>query len=613
MTSASEQLHFKIRKIFVTWLTIRNDQKMRKENFKNSTQYVFLYFIALAINLLIFHDNWTKVAQGSLYDPDGYMRLVRMQEALDRGDWFGDVASGGDSGLGLTLVWSHLLDGVILLLRAPLRLILPPDQALLWAGAITGPISVGFLGLLCAWAIAPLAQRRWLWTAPVAVALAPPIMGYGQLGGVTHHVALAVFAVGACGAGGRAAFGSIRSGILLGLFAGFGIWLSPEALPFGMMAFGTLFLSWVVCPEPGVAAALGAAGSAFLASITLGLAIDPPHAGYAAAELDRISVTFLCLAVLVCALCWIPQGVAARRLSLSMRLAAIGGAGIAAAALWLALFPGYLHGLAGLGTPEQTEALILNNAEWQPLDTASLFIAVAGPGALAVGGAFALALRRGCTLSGVLWGFAGICGAACVVLAFLHLRFAPYQAAGAAMMLPMLLSQVGDPTLLRWRSLARPGLLAAFLLVPMLAGMLYNPPSGTPPDGLAECAMPDAAQLLAPYGGTVVLAEMNLGPELLYRTRIDIVGALYIRGMAGAMRLRAAWRARNLNEIPPEMQATGARYVLACPGTKRSPFVDGPETTLFDRLNRDDPPGWLLPIAGKTKSGWRLYEVAPER
>jgi len=71
---------------------------------------------------------------------------------------------------------------------------------------------------------------------PVAVALAPPIMGYGQLGGVTHHVALAVFAVGAWGAGGRAAFGSIRSGILLGLFAGFGIWLSPEALPFGMMA-----------------------------------------------------------------------------------------------------------------------------------------------------------------------------------------------------------------------------------------------------------------------------------------------------------------------------------------------------------------------------------------
>jgi len=36
------------------------------------------------------------------------------------------------------------------------------------------------------------------------------------------------------------------------------------------------------------AAALGAAGSAFLASITLGLAIDPPHAGYATAELDRL-------------------------------------------------------------------------------------------------------------------------------------------------------------------------------------------------------------------------------------------------------------------------------------------------------------------------------------
>jgi hypothetical protein len=61
------------------------------------------------------------------------------------------------------------------------------------------------------------------------------------------------------------------------------------------------------------------------------------------------------------------------------------------------------------------------------------------------------------------------------------------------------------------------------------------------------------------------------------------------------------------------MLATGARYVLACPGTERSPFVDGPETTLFDRLNRDDPPGWLLPIASKTKTGWRLFEVAPSQ
>jgi hypothetical protein len=578
-------------------------------------QPIFGFCLAISLDLLVFWRNSSQVAQGTLSDPDGYMRLVRIREALDRGDLFGDIVAGGDSGLGLTLAWSHILDCVILLLRAPLRLALPPDQALLWAGAITGPLSVGLLGLLCVWAIAPLAQRAWLWTAAVAVALAPPILGYGQLGGVTHHVALVALAVGAWGAGGRAAFGNSRSGILLGLLAGFGIWLSPEAMPFGMMAFGAAFLSWLARPMPRVAFALAAAGSAYVASIGFGVLVDPPHAGYGAVELDRISLPFLCLAVIVCALCWLPRGLARFRPSLTMRVGAIGAAGSVGTLLWLALFPGYLRGLTGLMTPEQVEALILNNAEWQPLDTPSLVIAVAGPGVIAIIGALTVAFRQRKTPSGLLWAFAGLCEVACVTLAVLHLRFAPYQAAGAAMMLPVLLSHAGDPALLRWRTLTRPGLLALFLLVPTLAGALYDsaPRNSASEDaGNAQCLMPDAARLLAPYGGAIVLADMNLGPELLYRTQIKIVGALYVRGLAGAMRLRTALRARDLDTVPPELRVTDARYLLACNSAPRSPFVDGPQTTLFDRLNHGDPPGWLRSVAGEPNSGWALYEVVPD-
>jgi hypothetical protein len=575
--------------------------------------HVLHFLAAFIVVLLVAPGNAMQVVAGSLVDPDSYMRLVRMQEALDRGDWFGDVAARGDSGHGLLLAWSHVLDASILLLRAPLRLVLPPDQALLWAGALSGPISVGLLGLVCAWSVAPLAERGWLWLAAIQVALAPPIFGYGQLGCVTHHVALVVFAVGAWGAGGRAAFGSIRGGVLLGLFAGTGIWLSPEAMPFGMMAFCAVFLSWAVRPMPGVAAALAVAGGVFLAVIACALLIDPPHAGYAVPELDRLSITFLCLAFIVCALCWVPRGLGALDLSLPLRLGAIGSAGLAGAALWLGLFPGYLQGLTGVMTPEQVTALALNNAEWQPLDTPSLFLTVAGLGTLAVAGAFALAIRQRKSLPGALWAFAGACGAACVVLASLHLRFAPYQAAGAAMMLPVLLSQLGSSMPPRWSSLARLGLLTVFLLGPVFSGLAYNPQtrfSAEPAAGKARCSMQDTARLLAPYAGAVVLADMNLGPELLYRTQVEIVGGLYIRGTAGAMRLRAALNARDVDDVPAAVRATGARYVLACPGTQRSPFVDGPETTLFDRLNRGDPPSWLRPIAGEPGSGWLLYEVA---
>jgi len=185
------------------------------------------------------------------------------------------------------------------------------------------------------------------------------------------------------------------------------------------------------------------------------------------------------------------------------------------------------------------------------------------------------------------------------------------------MMLSVLMSRAGTSAWRRCGSLARPGVLAAFLVLPGYAGRLYSPAESFWSGGAtgnASCDMRKTPRLLAPYAGEVVLAEMNLGPELLYRTQVKIVGGLYMRGLAGAMRLRNAWRARDLDHVPPELLATGARYVLACPGTQRSLFVDGPATTLFDRLNRDDPPVWLEPIAGAPRIGWVLYRVIlPDR
>src|ERR1700690_2946142 len=143
---------------------------MANELKSSACLYALYFFIALTIVVIMGPHAAEHLAQGTLVNPDSYMRLVRIQEALDHGRWFGDVVSGDVSGLGDVLPWSHLLDGLILLLRAPFRAIFQSDKALLWAGAITGPLSVGLLGVLCAWAVAPIAERAWLWIVPVGVA-----------------------------------------------------------------------------------------------------------------------------------------------------------------------------------------------------------------------------------------------------------------------------------------------------------------------------------------------------------------------------------------------------------------------------------------------------------
>lgn len=85
---------------------------MFKELKSSTCQYLLYFSIALTIVLLMGPHGAEHLAQGTLVNPDSYMRLVRIQEALDHGRWFGDVVSGDVSGQGDVLPWSHLLVGL---------------------------------------------------------------------------------------------------------------------------------------------------------------------------------------------------------------------------------------------------------------------------------------------------------------------------------------------------------------------------------------------------------------------------------------------------------------------------------------------------------------------
>lgn len=109
-----------------------------------------------------------------------------------------------------------------------------------------------------------------------------------------------------------------------------------------------------------------------------------------------------------------------------------------------------------------------------------------------------------------------------------------------------------------------------------------------------------------------MLTDPNLVPELLYRTRILTVGSLYHRNAMAYMRLHAAWRSEPGNVVPEAVQATRARFVLACRGGMRSGVVvDLPETTLWDVLIAGTPPAWLTAVAEDAESGFVLYAVKP--
>ena len=259
-----------------------------------------------------------------------------------------------------------------------------------------------------------------------------------------------------------------------------------------------------------------------------------------------------------------------------------------------------------------------------PADQAAAFFAnimemapVAGPwqaidlltgGVLAAGTLLAYAWlgRRSAQMWPLL--YAAACVLACIAVAVRHVRFAAYPELAGAIALPVLLSAISAAD---WsparQSTARLALIFGLVGAPALRTTLA-PASG---QTAHVCDARAAAPLLAAYPGRVVLSAPDDAPALLFLTRVDTVGSLFHRNVAGFLRLRAAWR-----EVPgdvpgPAFLTTGATLVLGCPGQPRSVLVaDLPATSLLDRLDAGRPPAWLR-VLGRV-GGNVVYTSQPD-
>jgi hypothetical protein len=557
-----------------------------------------------------------EVLAGGLFNPDSYMRMVRLEEGVRAGHPAYFVTRDA-SGAGTLLHWTHLIDALVLLLSAPFLAVMDVHAALHAGAVLAGPISMGLLAMAGAWAVAPLCQpeRRWMAAALMAITFA--VFSYALPGVVHHHIPVAAAIVTVCGFALRAPADGSRAGLGMGLAAGVALVLTPEAYPFLIMAFGGVVLAWLFWPEARCGAAAGAAGLTMLFVLLAAFLLDPPYAGYGAVEIDRLSVVWVGFG-LACAL----AGVGLDWFGRLPRTSGAAVAGLVVAALslgaWLSAFPQVALATQGLQDRELVREMFYVVSEMQPATMLSSALAFLTPGVLGLAVLLVLTWRvprpaRWLAL------YAAVCLVGVIVLGFLHLRFSTYSAVAGVVLLPVGLT-IASPA-------AQKRLLPGFLVVPpltagalrmsLLLGFLLVPPLGvsiapTAASGTTSCDAAAAARLLAPAAGAVVLTDLNLVPELLYRTQILTVGSLYHRNPLAYQRLKAAWRAEPGDAVPPAVQATGARFVLACKGAVRTVLVaDLPMTTLWDVLVAGTPPAWLTAVAEDVQSGFVLYQVKP--
>ena len=564
--------------------------------------YPLLFLLAAMLDIVAGAHQWPSVLAGSLNDPDSYMRLLRLEDGIRAGHLVVSVAR-DDSGAGVMVEWSRLLDMVLWLLAAPFALFLGWHRAVFVAGVALGPLGVGALGAVCAWVAEPFAARRFLWTAAVAAALLPGLEAFAIPGVVHCHTLLLVMIVLTVGCVARAWHDNVTYGLLAGVSGGFAIWLTPETMPFVLMAFAALLLRWLYVP---LGKTMTACAAGFFDVLGIALMLDPPQGGWGVPEIDRLSLVYVVLGMLLlggAGVLWLLETRWRPKHARPLGAALMAGLIV----FWVAMFPKVAMVPYGV-LPAAARDFFGLIAERQPVRGWAL-LAYLGPGALAL----AYALWRAAGRARWLWLYIAACEAVALAIGARFVLFVEFAPALAAVLLPVALSEAS----LRFAArpvlamLARLGLLVAVLLAPVAAAGLGKPRAarGTAGAHYPSCNLREIAPLLVQAAGQVVLAEAQDTPELLYRTRVETVGSLYQHGLPGYLRDRAAWRATPGTRVPAAVLATGARFVLFCPHAGRYPLVANlPPLTLWDALKAGAAPPWLQ-LLGSNAQGWRLYKI----
>jgi hypothetical protein len=541
-----------------------------------------------------------------LMDPDSYMRIVRIRDGLQAG-WFTHVVANDNAGKGTVVYWSHLLDAVVLTLRMPLRLVWSDPSALFEAAAVTGPLFAMLLAVVVVWATAPLmgSDRAWLWIGPFAAVLSPALFSYGLLGYVHYHLPLVVLAVAAAGCAGRAAEGRTAAGCWCGIWSAVGVWLSPEALPYVLMAMSAIGVAWCLRPA-SVAGAIRSCGTAFAAAVVAAVLIDPPYGGFLSVEIDCISIVYAVLAVLLCGAAWALASLGLHVASVWRRIVCALLTGLIVVGIWLWLYPRVLRGLGGLVPPEDARAFFGTIAEMRPIGHDLRSMSLLLTGIFAIGAALGLAWKR----RNALWLYAAGCGIVVVTLAAMYVRFLGYsEAIGVLMLLAMLGASGSWPQARGTQALLRAGVTAAFLFGPAAVAVLGG--KVEPDDARAQCNVTAMVPELRHESNAIVLTEISDTPEILWRTPVRTVGSLYHRSIGAFIRARNAWRTAPSDGVPDAVLATGAADILACDLNHRTALVsDLPPVTLQDRLAHHEVPSWLYEVGHA--GGYHLYRIVSD-
>ena len=540
----------------------------------------------------------TSPFAGSLVDPDAFMRLIKIESWLHnwdsaRGGWYGVLIARDNAPYGLVLHWTRLLDLLILLGAAPLMLFgIGLHAALFISGAAISPLLHLAALFAVIWAFAPIVNREARPLLGLLFIAQPAVFSHFMAGRADHHSLIALLFVLLLGAMIRLlrAPESKAAAILAGITAGLGLWVSEE----GLLALALVYVALAGCwlCYGGVWAQAGRRLSlALLATVLIALALERPPSDWASHDLDRISLVHVALAI-AATLFWSALALLPHAAPIKARLPAFAGAGLPALALMLAVAPRFFLGPMADMDPRIEPIWLAHVAEARSLlhgDRGSLgrLLVYLGPALLgAIGLVQFIHARRASASDLMVALFLALNLAVVGALATKELRFAVPAEIVALGPLVLLLDQA-----MQWASARFTPALAALVRVSVVLAAAVGctglglalvghggpgvltvvTPTACPIEPLA--ALLDDAKGLGASPKTI-LAFLDVGPELVYRTPHRSIGSPYHRNGSG---IYDAWRALATDDVAESRQIIERRQVdlvLLCPSVPERAYFE---------------------------------------
>jgi hypothetical protein len=579
-----------------------------------------------------------------LADPDCYLRLNRVQNLYEGGGWYQTIFFRSNAPYGESLHWTRPFDVLLLAGALPATAFVDFRTALFWWGVIISPVLLVTMLLTMLWAARPLLSRQGPFLLGILLFFQMGIMAYCQPGRPDQHSLLILLFAVLFGFGLRLVSGSANRWLCCaaGAVGGLSMWAGLELILVVFVIAAILGLLWIW--ENGDFAGKSAYYSIWLfAAVGISLLVERGWNNLAAPEFDRLSIVHWCLCGFLAGF-WIIVGLISRfsgafgRRSIRLIFAAAGAGLTAICVLFLFpkinqsislsfMFPKFFGGQVSDVNPRVIEIWYEHVSELQHIFSRGAPITVSvqfgGTALVSAGILVYLLWSRGCRNKRG-WGYVLVLSLVYIPLAIYRIRWTPY--AQILLMLPM--AEMMDRALKRiegqkpgaMRVLKNVSTVLAFSATFFVLGLAAAWATGN--DQTKEQGKEVSIVKICRYlnedkkwrGRSVrILTDTNFGPEMLYRTRHEMIGSPYHRNWRGILDTYGIMEAGTDDAAHELINNRGIELILLCFNSPEFGGYSKPagETKFYQRLFRNECPNWLKAVELPTElsASFKLFEV----